>query len=584
MIKIPIRQFWQLLESYLRPQWPRVLLLSVLLIAFIALQLISPQITRRFIDIAVEGGSLAAMRNAALIFIGLAFLTQILGIVNTYLSEHVAWEATNQLRYDLLAHVLGLDMSFHKSFTPGELLERIDGDVKALALFFSRFTVFLVSNLLLLIGILVLLTYENLLIGLTILGLTLVTMWVMVKIRAKTIPALEEMREVEAAMNGFAMEVFESTEDIKANGGDGYVLRRLDGHFQRWFTTRVQVYTLSGFLWPANVIAYGFRTAFLFLVCYQLWQTTGITLGTLYTLFFYSELIGRPLSEIRRQVEVLQKAEASIQRIQTLLQTESRLPDQGQQLLPAGPLHVKIENLGFHYHDDPALVLEAINLDLPAGRTLGLLGRTGSGKTTLARLLLRQYDPAVGTIQLNGVPAPDIPLDHLHDRVSMVTQDIQLFQATVRQNLTFFNDSISDAMILDTLSALGLLDWLKGLPGGEGLDCLLAGSHSLSAGQAQLLAFARIFLTNPGLIILDEASSRLDPASEQMIERAVDTLLQNRTGIIIAHHLATVQRADDIMILEEGRVVEYGDRLSLQADPNSHFAHLLKVGIEEVLA
>ena len=581
---VPIRQFWRLLRSYLKPQWPRVLLLSILLLVYIALQLISPQVTRRFIDIAADGGSLAALRNAALTFIGLAFMTQILGIVNTYLSEHVAWQATNALRFDMLKHLLNLDMSFHKAHTPGELLERIDGDVKALALFFSRFTVFLIGNLLLLIGILILLWRESGLIGIVITLITILSMWVLIKVRSWAIPTYEAMREVEAGMNGYAMELFESTEDIKANGAVGYALRRFDSYSQQWFQTRVNAYLISGLLWPANVIAYGIRTAFLFIICFAFWQNSALSLGTIYVIFFYSELLGKPLSQIRHQVEVLQKAEASIQRIEELLATESQLPDVGTTDLPAGPLSVKIHDLQFHYHDDPTLVLDGINLTLPADRTLGLLGRTGSGKTTLARLLLRQYDPTNGAIQLGDRATTDVPLAHLHKRVSMVTQDIQLFQATVRQNLTFFNTAIPDEQILTVLDELGLSSWLADLPGGKGLDSELAGGGGLSAGQAQLLAFARIFLTNPGLVILDEASSRLDPATEQLIEKAVDKLLTDRTGIVIAHHLATVQRADDIMILENGTIVEYGERASLQADPDSRFAQLLQAGIEEVLA
>ena len=165
----------------------------------------------------------------------------------------------------------------------------------------------------------------------------------------------------------------------------------------------------------------------------------------------------------------------------------------------------------------------------------------------------------------------------------MVTQDVQLFRATVRDNLTFFNANIPDAEILDVIHRLELDQWLASLP--DGLDTMLAsGSGGLSAGQAQLLAFTRIFLEDPGVVVLDEASSRLDPATEALIERAVDHLLENRTGILIAHRLATVRRADDILILDDGRVAEFGRRSDLVADPRSRFSKLLEVGLEEVLA
>jgi ATP-binding cassette subfamily B protein len=214
---------------------------------------------------------------------------------------------------------------------------------------------------------------------------------------------------------------------------------------------------------------------------------------------------------------------------------------------------------------------------------LGLLGRTGSGKTTLARLIFRLYDPKAGCIEVNNEDVRNAQLETLRRNIAIVTQDVQLFRASVRDNLTFFDRSICDEQILATLEELELGEWYRSLP--QGLDTGLdTGSRSLSAGEAQLLAFTRVFLRNPGLIILDEASSRLDPATEQRLERAIDKLLRDRTAIIIAHRLGTVHRANEIMILESGSVAEYGDRQLLAADPGSRFYQLLQTGLEEVLA
>jgi ATP-binding cassette subfamily B protein len=220
---------------------------------------------------------------------------------------------------------------------------------------------------------------------------------------------------------------------------------------------------------------------------------------------------------------------------------------------------------------------------------LGLLGRTGSGKTTLTRLLFRFYDPAAGLIRY-GVEASSssmvdirrIPVPELRRRVGLVTQNIQLFHASVRDNLTFFDPSISDEKILDAIENLDLGNWLRSLP--DGLDSeLTSGAGGLSAGQAQLLAFVRIFLRDPGLVVLDEASSRLDPATETMIERAISQLIENRTAIVIAHRLDTVERADEIIILENGRILEKGVRKELLRDPHTHLSNLMRTGLQEVL-
>jgi ABC-type multidrug transport system fused ATPase/permease subunit len=205
----------------------------------------------------------------------------------------------------------------------------------------------------------------------------------------------------------------------------------------------------------------------------------------------------------------------------------------------------------------------------------------------MTRLIFRLYDPDQGAIRLghNGsaVDLRDVSLADLRQRVGMVTQNIELFHATVRDNLTFFDETVPDERILQVIHGLGLGEWYAALP--EGLDTELeSGGGGLSAGEQQLLAFTRIFLRDPGLVILDEASSRLDPATEHLIERAVDKLVAGRTAIVIAHRLGTVERADEIMILEQGAIREYGERAQLASDPDSRFYSLLQTGMEDLLA
>jgi ATP-binding cassette subfamily B protein len=292
-----------------------------------------------------------------------------------------------------------------------------------------------------------------------------------------------------------------------------------------------------------------------------------------------------------------------------LFRTQSRIPATTPRrteakpvpALPSGPLAVTFQDVCFAYDeaetinndsttgDGPSLpvVLHDVSFHLSPGKVLGLLGRTGSGKTTLSRLLFRLYGPTSGAIRFGDVDIRDMTLSDLREHIGMVTQDVQLFQATVRNNLTFFNRRIGDDQIERVLKELRLWDWVQSLP--DGLNTPLAsGGQGLSAGEAQLLAFTRVFLKNPGLVILDEASSRMDLVTENLLGQAVDRLFHAppRTGIIIAHRLQTVQRADDILILEHGRVVEYGARERLAADPGSRFYSLLSAGagLEEALA
>jgi ATP-binding cassette subfamily B protein len=241
----------------------------------------------------------------------------------------------------------------------------------------------------------------------------------------------------------------------------------------------------------------------------------------------------------------------------------------------------------FHYDDDTSTrILNDINFSLPPGRVLGLLGRTGSGKTTLSRLLLRFYDPVSGSICVgNGlgdvINIREAKRTSLRNRIGLVTQDVELFHAPVRDNLTLFDETVEDGRVLDALNDLGMGPWLASLP--DGLNTRIEAGDSLSAGEAQLLALGRVFLADAGLIILDEASSRLDPATEQMLDQALTRLLTQRTAIIIAHRLATINRADDILILSDGQILEFGERTTLLDNPDSQLNQLMRIGMEEAL-
>jgi ABC-type multidrug transport system fused ATPase/permease subunit len=231
---------------------------------------------------------------------------------------------------------------------------------------------------------------------------------------------------------------------------------------------------------------------------------------------------------------------------------------------------------------ETATVLDDVSFGWRRARAC-LLGRTGSGQDHPDAVALPTLRSGRGAIRLGGQMLPRLQLAALRSRVAMVTQEVQLFRATVRDNLTFFDATVPDDRITAVLHDLGLGDWLDGLPAGLDTE-LSAGGSGLSAGEAQLLAFARAFLKDPGLVVLDEPSSRLDPATEHLLEAAMDRLLAGRTGIIIAHRLSTVQRVDEIMIMDDGRICEHGRREALVTDPDSRFYHLLNAGMEEVFA
>ncbi len=601
---VPFASYRGLLGTYLRPQRGRVAWLAALLVGSIGLQLLNPQILRTFIDATQTGGATETLLLAALAFLGVGVTQRIVALATTYVSLNVGWKATNALRADLTLHSLRLDMPFHKTHTPGELIERVDGDVTLLANFFSQFVIQVVGNGILILAVLLLLFREDWRAGLALTVFALITLGALAAVQNLGVRRFKASRQAHAEMFGFLEERFAGTEDIRGVGAEGYVLHRLYGLMRTVLHTGRRS-------WLAQSLGFVI-TNFLFISGYGLglalgavlYQQGNVTIGTAFLIVYYVGMLAEPLERIRWQTQDLQQATAGISRIQELFRLRPQVVETGQTPLSAGALAVTFDHVSFAYDDGPQangaslpaqigaapteddgpdLVLHDVSFALPPGRVLGVLGRTGSGKTTITRLLFRLYDPPAGRICLGGVDIRDAGFADLRARVGMVTQDVQLFQASMRDNIAFFNPRVDEASVRRALAELDLGDWVAAMP--DGLNTRLAsGGGGMSAGEAQLLAFTRVLLKDPGLIILDEAASRLDPVTEARLERAVDRLLEGRTGIIIAHRLHTVQRADDILILEEGRVVEYGPQAQLAADPTSRFYHLLQTGLEEALA
>ncbi len=579
-MKIPLRRYYEILSKYLANQKKDFTLLTILLISSIGLQVVIPQIMRYFIDATQSDVASQKLLLAALIFLAAALLQQALSVVAAYMGSCVAWTATNALREDLATHCLDLDMQFHKEKSPGEFIERIEGDVTAFNTFFSQLVIRIAGNILLLIGILTALYLIDYRLGVAFTIFSIVTLVALNQVRAIAVPKHKALREAETELFGFLEERLAGTEDIRACGAVDYVIGRLyQLHaviLKKWKASSLMHLVIGGTGGLLIIVGYSMSI----LIGFRLYSDGLITLGTTYLIIHYINLIARPIRELTQQVENLQNIGASVERMDELLSTKRTIVESPHAVVIAdGALRLDFDEVAFAYEADGKSVINQLSFSLEPGKVLGLLGRTGGGKTTLVRLIFRLYDPISGTIRINGVPLPETQITHVRQRVAYVTQDVQLFQASIRDNITFFNPSISDVTIRNVIDSLGLTTWLDSLP--EGLDTRLdSGGRSLSAGEAQLLALTRVFLKDPGLVILDEASSRLDPATEQLVERAIDRVLHGRTAIIVAHRLATVKRADDILIIEDGKALEYGEREVLLSDPDSQFSRLLLTGLE----
>ena len=604
-MKVPLQKYWEIQKRYLAPFKRRLVVLAFLLVSGIILQIVTPLIIERYINLATGGIPLQSLNEffrtlslpfanistilrtlilLASLYIALMFIQQGITLFSVYVGQNLSWSSTNMLRYDLTDYCLNLDMTFHNEHKPGEMIERIDGDVNTLATFLSEFSIDLVASLLLIIGILVTFFVKHWILGIAFTAFTLLAILVIYLLRNFSVKSWEKQRQTSADLYGTIEESLSAVEDIKANAGIKNSMRKFFDYSRKDYRAfrraliRDQFFVIA--IWSIIAII----NTLVFAPSIPLLNQGILTLGTIFLIQMFAGILLMPIFRITRQMQNLQRAGASIDRINKLYKNETKILDNGKEKLSSGPLDIEFDDLSFAYNEDD-YVLQNISFKLKPGRTLGIVGHTGSGKTTISRLLFRLYDtkPKDGSIKLNDIDIKDIMLEDLRDKISYVTQNVELFQASVRDNVTLFDKRIPDERISQIIFDVGLGDWLDHLP--EGLDTIISSSeYGISAGEAQLLALARVFIKKPNLVVLDEASSRLDPVTEGLLEKAIEKLLINRTGIIIAHRLTTLNKVDDILIIEKGHIIEQGIRTELINDPNSQFCHLLQTGeIEELL-
>ncbi|NAS21223.1 ATP-binding cassette domain-containing protein [Herbidospora sp. NEAU-GS84] len=542
----------RLLGDLLRPHRRAIGLLVVLIVVANAAGLSIPYLVKVGIDVGIPQGPRTLLLIVAAI-LGCALTQALTRQAFLRFSGQIGQETLLELRRRVFAQFQRLSPAFHEKYTSGRVISRLTSDVEAIAELVAGGFDGLITAVLTLFGTAVMLLVLDVRLGLVALApfpvLFLMARW----FRRASLVTYRRSRE---AVAGVIVHFVESMTGIRA----AQTFRREDRNQEIFeeLDERYRAANLAGMrliaLFQPGVKLLGNVTIAAVLV-YGGWLAVHgeVTVGVLAAFLLYLRQFYEPMQEISQFYNTLQSAGAALEKLSGVLEERPGVPEPLVPVpLPAPRGEVRFREVRFHYHPDVP-VLHRLDLLIPAGQTVAVVGATGAGKTTLAKLIARFYDPVTGAITLDGVDLRDLSEEELRRAVVMVTQENYLFGGSVADNIRFGRPSASEAEVEAAAAAVGVRRFVSSLDGEAGKR-----GARMSAGQRQLVAFARVFLADPVVLILDEATSSLDVPSERLVQRALRTVLTGRTALIIAHRLSTVEIADRVLVIDGGRVVEDG--------------------------
>ncbi|HLH47415.1 MAG TPA: ABC transporter ATP-binding protein [Acidimicrobiales bacterium] len=490
-------------------------------------------------------------------------------------SGRVGQEVMLELRERVFAHFQRLSLAFHESYTTGRMIARLTSDFDSINDMFNLGLDTLLNSLLSIVGVGAILLVLDLPLGLVCLAgfipLYFLTRWYQ---RAST----AAYRVTRNAMATLIVHFTESLRGIRAvhafrrQGRNDEIFGELSETYRRAMSRSFQ---LLGIYWPGILLIGNLTTAAVLLYGGSRVISGVMQVGILASFVLYLQRFFQPLAEVSQFYDSFQAAAAGFEKLAGVLDEEPGVPfvEKGAPLPPGG-LEGEVDFKGVRFHYRPDIdIIAGFDLHVPAGQTVALLGETGAGKSTIARLLARFYDPVEGSVSVDGIDLRHLDQHALRQAVAMVTQESFIFSGTVAENIAFGSPNADPADVEAAARAVGVESFVHALGNGYDSDVGKAGSR-LSAGQRQLVALARAFLANPAVLILDEASSSLDAPMERLVQSALRTVLAGRTSLIIAHRLSTVEIADRVLVLDGGRIIEDGTPADLLAAGSGRYAAL----------
>ena len=571
---LPGREVLRRVAPLVRPHLRSFALGVALLAVSIAAEIGGPLVLRHLIDVdigtavsggAAGGGSRGGIIRSALLYALLFVIGTAAGYLQIVILARTGLEIVSRLKRDLFHHVLGLSLDYFDRNSPGRLLSRIESDAERLQALFSDVAVSVLRTFVLLGGALAVMFATNwrVTVAIVLFALPIATGTIFYFRWLRGL--YRRVRVMVARISGFVSEYVQAVPILQTYGYEGEARRRLAALNQ----DKLEVERRSSFY------EYGFWgllgalevAAVVLLLHVGTGRVAGaaLTVGTLVLFVEYTRRIFQPLARFSEQLGFIQRAFASADRVFAVLDTPSRTPDRpgASETVPPDWHEVAFDDVSFVY-DGGTRALDRVSFRIRRGERVALVGPSGGGKTTITNLLLRFHDPSEGRIALDGTDIRDYEVRAWRARIGLVLQDIHLFPGTVGENLRALVDDVDPARVERALQTVGADEVVARLPRGTE-EPLSEGGANLSMGERQLLSFARALVPEPDLLILDEATSSVDPGTERRLQASMDLLLAGRTALVIAHRLATVVNADRILVVHRGRLVEEGTHADLYA-------------------
>ncbi len=546
---------WQMIA----PRWRVVLVAGVSICLFAGANLARPIVIRQAIDDGLVGGNGSAIVTASILFLGLAVAAYVFQALNTYTVSWLGQRFLLDLRMRLFYHYQRLSISFFEGESSGRLVSRMSADMNALTDVFNFGFLMVVQSLFLLLGtviILFLLSWQLTLISMIILPPLVIATAIF---RVYSARAYEAVRDRIADVLIHMQETFAGVRVVPAFARERHNVERFGSINELNYEANLRTVRISSIYIPfiewlgalavGLILYFGGRGVF----------GVSVSVGTVAAFIFYLNFIFQPIQQLSQVYDLLQSGFAALTKIFGLLAVEPDVREPEKRLPLRQPVRgeIRFDRVTFGYATD-APVLHDIGVTIEPGQRVALVGPTGAGKSTLAKLMMRFYDPREGAVRLDGVDLRQLSFDDLRKAVAMVPQEGFLFSGTVRENILFGRPWANEEEMIAACRSLGVHDFIAALPEGYDTPVSYRGSR-LSAGEKQVVSISRAFLADPPVLILDEATSSLDPGSEAVIERAMRTVLAGRTSIVVAHRLSTAEQAERILGVNDGRIIEDGE-------------------------